>query len=177
MDVEFVLSSYSQSKTSVVKVKGVSFNYVQFLWNGIGQVKQAQAKRAYSDAITIVTELISYLPDSIKEDFRTEALKIQENIRRITGNNLPQIKKIPDFYMRGIYRNRLLQTYSAQALDSFIDRLTTKLNALGYMESVEHIQEGEDDWYAQQRREQTAKKQKETRAKRTKEADKFSELP
>ena len=139
------MSQSQASKAAVIRVKGVSFNYLQFLWSGIGQVRQQQAAGNYSGAMALVASFISYLPDSIKDDFRDRANHIQEVMDTIKSGSLEVIRKIPDLYIRGIYRNRLLQLYANDALTSFIDDLTTQLNKLGYMENLKVVTEGEAD--------------------------------
>lgn len=170
------MSQENVSRTQVVKVKGVSFNFLQFMWSSYGQIKQVQAKRDYATALTLLTELIRWLPDSIKEEFRNRAIKIENSINLIKSGRLRQIQRIPDLYLRGIFRNRLLQSYCDVSFKVLIDDLGTKLNTLGYMENVEKITEGEDDWYAEHRKEAAAKKRAEKKkSKQPKtEADKFS---
>jgi len=175
------MSQATQSRTQVLKVRGVSFNFLQFMWSSYGQIKQVQAKKDYATALTLLTELIRWLPDSIKEEFRNRAIQIEDSINLIKSGRLPQIQKIPDFYMRGIFKNRLLQTYCDLAFKVLIDDLGTKLNNLGYMENVEKITEGEDDWYAEHRREtQKDARRKRAATKKDKqnetEAEKFSEV-
>jgi len=178
------LSQETASRTQVLKVKGVSFNFLQFMWSSYGQIKQVQAKRDFATALTLLTELIRWLPDSIKEEFRSRAIQIENSINLIKSGRLPQIQKIPDFYMRGIFKNRLLQSYCDLSFKALIDDLGTKLNDLGYMENVEKITEGVDDWYIQQQKEQgkrqraVAKKKTQPKEPKT-EAEKFSdrELP
>lgn len=174
------MSDYKSSKAQVVKIKGVSFNYVQFLWNGIATVKQAQSKKMYSEAMRLTIELVDYLPDTIKNDFRGRATQIAATMEMITSNALKCLKAVPDFYIRGIYRNRILQTYCSKAFSKFINDLSDKLNALGYMENVDRIEEGEDDWYRLHRQEQMKKKAAQQRAikkdQHGKEAEKFSKV-
>lgn len=144
------MSEAHQSTAAVVKVKGVSFNYLQFLWSQIGQIRQQQAKGNPAGAMGLMTGLIDYLPDSIKEKFRDRARRIQEIMNQISSGSLPQIQKIPDYYTKGIYKNRLLQLFSNEAFQSFVDDLTSQLNRLGYMENLKQVAEGtvdtETDW-------------------------------
>jgi len=146
------MSESQQSKAAVIRVKGVSFNYLQFLWSGIGQVRQQQAQGNFSGAMSLIASFISYLPDSIKKEFRDRAIHIQEVVDVIRAGSLDVIQRIPDLFIRGIYRNRLLQLYSSEALGKFIDDLTTQLNELGYMENLKVVTEGEaderEDWIA-----------------------------
>lgn len=158
------MSSSQTSKAAVIRVKGVSFNYLQFLWNGIGQIRQAQASGNYSGAMALVASFISYLPDSIKDDFRDRANHIQGVMDIIRSGSLAVIKRIPDFYIRGIYRNRLLQLYANESLTKFIDDLTTQLNKLGYMENLKVVTQGEadpsQDWLAMDKKRRAVEKRR-----------------
>jgi hypothetical protein len=139
------MSSQRQSTAAVIRVKGVSFNYLQFLWTSIATVKKTQEQGNFAGALALATELIDYLPTSLKEEFKEKAAKIQHSINMIASGNVPQIKKIPDFFIRGIYKTRLLQKYSSAALSGFINELTTKLDNIGYMENTKVVAEGSAD--------------------------------
>lgn len=161
------MSAGQTSKAAVIRVKGVSFNYLQFLWNGIGQIRQAQASGNFSGAMALVTSFISYLPDSIKDEFRDRANHIQGVMDIIKSGSLEVIRRIPDFYIRGIYRNRLLQLYATESLTKFIDNLTTQLNKLGYMENLKVVTEGEADptadWIAMDKKRRATEKKRRRR--------------
>jgi len=169
------MSGSQVSKAAVIKVKGVSFNYLQFLWNGIGQVRQQHALGNYSGAMALVASFIGYLPDSIKEQFRDRANHIQGVMDIIKSGRLEVIKKIPDLYIRGIYKNRLLQLYANKALTKFIDNLTTQLNKLGYMENLKVVTEGEADeavaWIEMDKKRRAEEKKKRRRTKKHGSAD------
>lgn len=138
--------SQSQSGTAaVIKVKGVSFNYLQFLWSKIGIVRQAQEQGNFAGAMKLLASLIPYLPDSIKDTFKEKAVRIEHSMTRIRTGNVPEIKRIPDFFLRGIFKNRLLQSYGNEAFNQFMDELTTKLNKMGYMENTKIVAQGEAD--------------------------------
>lgn len=166
------MSESRQSRASVVRVKGVSFNYLQFLWSGIGQIKQQQSQGNFAGAMALLTEFINYLPDSMKDEFREKAQKIALVMNAIRSGSLKVIKDIPDLFVRGIYRNRLLQIYSSKKLSVFMDELTTKLNQLGYMENLKLIAEGQadvdNDWIIidQKRKKAERDKKKKGRKKR-----------
>jgi len=86
-----------------------------------------------------MASLIPYLPKSIKNEFREKVLQIERSMEIIRAGKVPQIQKIPDFYIRGIFKNRLLQTYAHEALDKFMDELSSKLDDLGYMEKPAEV--------------------------------------
>lgn len=166
------MSKQQASRTQVVKIKGVSFNYVQFLWSGLGSVKQLQTKQAYSEAMRVIIELIGYLPDSIKSEFRDRAAQIALTMNAVKTGKVKELQQIPDFFIKGIFKNRLLQNYCSRSLSKFVDDLSTRLNEMGYMENVEKIEQGEDDWYREHRKEQAAKE----KAKKKTEGSKFEDV-
>jgi len=129
----------------VIRVKGVSFNYLQFLWSSIGTIKRTQEEGNFAGALSLAAQLIDYLPESLKGEFKAKSVMIQHSINAIASGSLPQIKQIHDFYVRGIYKTRLLQKYSAAALQGFISELTTKLDNIGYMENTKVVAEGSAD--------------------------------
>lgn len=141
----FVLSQQRQSTAAVIRVKGVSFNYLQFLWGNIAIIKRTQEKGQFAGALALAIELIDYLPESMKSEFEDRAAMIRNSLNLITTGRLPQIQKIPDFYIRGIYKHRLLQNYGNAALQKFISELTTKLDNIGYMENTKVVSEGSAD--------------------------------
>lgn len=164
------MSEGQYSRASVVRVKGVSFNYLQFLWSQIGQIRQQQAAGNFKGAMALCVSFISYLPDSMKDKFRAKAEHIYMVMNAIQAGNLEQIQEIPDYYIRGIYKNRLLQFYSSEALKTFIDEMTSMLNQLGYMENLKVVAEGDlegdQDWIPEQQRRQKAERRKRRKEKK-----------
>lgn len=90
-------------------------------------------------------QFIDYLPDSLKDEFRERIKKISNVITMLKAGSIPQIQNIPDYFIRGIYKNRLLQTYSFEALSTVLNDMTSKLNDLGYMENLKTVLEGDAD--------------------------------
>lgn len=152
------LSQQRQSTADVIRVKGVSFNYLQFLWSSIGTIKKTQEKGEFAGALALAVELIDYLPESIKNEFSERAATIKHSLNLITSGRIPQIQRITDFYIRGIFKNRILQRYGNAAFQQFISELTTKLDNIGYMENTKVVVEGSADmdgqtWLDQQEKE------------------------
>lgn len=156
------MSESQHSKAAVVRVKGVSFNFLQFLWADFGKIRQQQAQGNFAGSLQLIVQFIHYLPDSMKDEFRPKAHKIAQIQELIRNDALPQLREIPDLYIRGVYRNRLLQTYSYAALEQLIDEISTALNKLGYMENLKVVQEGDADgqldWMAEANRRARAKR-------------------
>lgn len=156
------MSESRQSRAAVIRVKGVSFNYLQFLWSGIGEIRKQQAQGNFAGAMAIAAAFIAYLPDSMKDEFRKRAADIRAVMDRIQAGNVPEIKAIADFFLRGIYRNRVLQIFSSEALTQFTDDMTSRLNSLGYMENIKQEAIGEADenvdWVKMDQRRKAAQK-------------------
>lgn len=128
--------------TYVKQQKGVSFNYLQFLWSGIGQIRTKQAEGDFGTALKLIAQLIDYLPENIKETFSKKAALIEHSMTLISSGNLPEIKKIPDLFLRIVYKHKLFRAYANLALHNFVDELSTELDQKGYMISRTDVIEG-----------------------------------
>lgn len=115
----------------VEKIKGVQFNYVNFLWKALSKIWELQFEGNYAKALKTATDLIIYLPNAIKKKFRDRIAKINENMRLISQNT-----DGPSLFVKSVSRNRILQRYARTALNSFMDDLCTELDQRGYMEKV-----------------------------------------
>lgn len=153
------MSSRQQSSAAVTRVKGVSFNYLQFLWKRLDLVAHAREQGNDAVALKLATGMIAWLPKSMKDEFMDESLQIQNNLQIIRSNRLKELQKITDLHERTHKRNWLLAAYSSAALTDFINKLSNKLDALGYMENTKTVTEGtteggDGDWaeYYQQNR-------------------------
>ena len=139
------MSSQRQSTAAVIRVKGVSFNYLQFLWSSIGTIKRTQEQGQFAGALALAVQLIDYLPESMKNEFNKKAVTIKHSLNMITSGKMPQIQRIPDFYIKGIFKKRLLERYGNAAFSQFISELTSKLDNIGYMENTKVVAEGSAD--------------------------------
>jgi len=128
------------SSSRITKVKGVSPNFMAFFWNNMGNVRIAQIQGDYSTAIKLMATFISYLPDDMRKKFKERKTRILHSMNLITSDQLPEIRKIRDPFMRQIYKDRLLNTYSYEALDDFINALSTELTRRGYLEITSKIE-------------------------------------
>jgi len=149
------MSQSEFSTTEVVKVKGVALNYLQFLWGntGIQGIREAQMRGDYAGALTKATELIRFLPDSIKQKYREMAEAIDGYTRLVAlnkvtvrdkdGREVNPFLSVPDLFMRLTKKRAVLREFSRQALLSFMDTLTSELNRLGYMENIKFVMQAE----------------------------------
>lgn len=128
--------------SQVRKVKGVSPNYMQFLWISIGKIRQAQSEGDFAQALNLSVTLIDFLPDEFRNEFGERANQIMNSINLIVSGKIKYIQEIDDLFMRSIAKDKLLSTYSKKALSHFITTLSTKLDAKGYFEIRSNIPEG-----------------------------------
>jgi len=128
--------------SEVRKVKGVSFNYLAFLWSNIGLIRKAQTDGNSEIALKLAATLIAYLPKGIKEDFTKTADEILHSLNMITSGGMKQIADIPDAFQRRRYKQKILRAYSELKLHKLITDLSTTLQERGYMEAVDFADEG-----------------------------------
>jgi hypothetical protein len=126
----------------VRKVKGVSFNYLQFLWGNYALIRKAQAEGDIPKALKLAATLVDYLPSALKTEFQKRADQILESMNIISAGNIKQLQDIPDIFLRRAAKIRILNNYSYLALRSFVNDMSTELQKRGYMESVDFADEG-----------------------------------
>ena len=135
----------------VTKVKGVSPNFMQFFWSNMANVRIFQTQGDYATALKQLATLVSYLPDDMRKLFGDRKERILHGMGVISGGSLPEIKKVRDPFIRQIYIQRLLNTYAYEALDDFINAVSSELTHRGYLELVTHDTEGSDKFYETRR--------------------------
>lgn len=113
------------------QVKGVQFNYVNFLWREIGIARDQQNMGNHRGALRLLITLVPYLPKGIKDQFRLKAAKIMEKMRKIESN-----VQGSTFLMRRIARNREATLYAKRVFEEFVDELSSALDKRGYMEKT-----------------------------------------
>lgn len=133
--------------SKITKVKGVSPNYMQFLWRNIVAFRECQTQGDYASSIKLAATLISYLPEDFKKRFEKKAERIVESLNLISSQQLPQIQAITDPFQRHIFTSKLLNTYSFESLNGFIDELASMLEKKGYLEVKSYVPEGSDLTY------------------------------
>jgi len=169
MRIGVVLSqSRTKGSAAVVRVSGVSFNYLQFLWKKLDLISRVAEQGNYPIALKLATELIPWLPESMKTEFMERAMQHQTALRYIRSNKLPQLYKIIDIQQRTSKRNWLLHAYSITALQNFIYDLTSRLDQMGYMENTKVETVGSVDeptWAEKYRQEMNTPKGKSSKKK------------
>lgn len=111
----------------------------------MGQIKKARDEKNYTGALYALAELISSLPESMKKQFQDRADHIIYVIDLIKANRLQVLQDTPDFYIRRIKRDKILQMYCAERLATFMNDFSLHLDRLGYMENLKMIMEGQAD--------------------------------
>ena len=117
--------------STVERVKGVQFNYVNFLWKEIAYARDLEKTGDYARALRVLISLMPYLPRGIKDKFKDRARKIQETIQQIEANS-----EGPYAFNRSMNKNRRLQIYAYAVYHKFMDDLASELDKRGYMEKV-----------------------------------------
>jgi DNA-binding ferritin-like protein (Dps family) len=128
--------------SQVRKVKGVSPNYMQFLWLSIGKIRAIHSEGDWATALNLAVSLIDYLPDEFKDEFGKEVDKVLYNIGLITDYRLTALQNIEDMFQRQFLMKKILANYSKAALSRFIKNLSKKLDEKGYYEIKTHVPEG-----------------------------------
>ena len=126
--------------STVERVKGVQFNYVNFLWKELAYARDLEKTGDYARALRVLISLMPYLPRGIKDKFKDRAKKIQEAIQQIEAG-----AQGPYAFNRSLNRNRDLQTYAFTVYRGFMDDLGSELDKRDYMEKVKEIRKGRFD--------------------------------
>lgn len=118
-------------------VKGVQFNFVNFVWKEVAYIREKERDGNYALALEVACSLIDYLPIAFKKSMQPEAdnhLKTMENLR--------QNVKGMDTFTRHIVAQRTLQNYARINLQKFMRELSDFLDKSGYMEKRDDTAEG-----------------------------------
>lgn len=119
--------------SKVEQVKGVQFNYVNFLWKGISKIWDLQQQGDHITGVEVAINFVDYLPEDIqnKHEFQKKAQEMQTRVKlaRKTVNH-------SDIFITNVSRNRYLQNVAKQLLKDFVRELCVLLSKRGYMEKV-----------------------------------------
>ena len=110
--------------------KKFQFKYENFLWLEIHDIRQVEKENDYPRALSLLLSLFSYLPDSLKKQFRETVKNRYEEVRKVFA--LSGV----DFYTTHLRRNRAIANYARKTFPSLMDAFSTELWRLGYMERV-----------------------------------------
>lgn len=124
--------------STIEQIRGVQYNYVNFLWRELGKIREAETEGNYAVALERATTLIPYLPDGIKKKFTEKARNIATAINFL-ANNLEG----SDIFTTNMAKNRAVQRGARVLLERFVNQLASALDKRGYMEMRgRHIPEG-----------------------------------
>jgi len=137
-----VATDQKMSRGSRATMKGISFNYLRFLWNGIAAVRRAQLEGQNGSALEMAATLIIYLPREIKKDFQKKADKIILDIGQIRNGVFQNIAQETNPFMKALAKRRAIEAYACGALPKFLSELTTSLDDHGYYLSAKTWEEG-----------------------------------
>jgi hypothetical protein len=106
-------------------------------------------QRARSDgeddiALGLLTQLVDWLPDDLKDKFKKEADKIREDMLLISSGQLPSLREQTDLLALYALKRKYLRKYSQDALRKFIVSLSHALEERGYYEFKQQTMEGFD---------------------------------
>ena len=123
-------------------VKNASPQYMNFVWVQYGKVREAQIQGRFAYAAKLATTLIPYLPDDLKKKFHEQADLIIHTQKLITSGTVCNINTINDTFHKQIQKNKILETYSDQALNKFINDLSSAFDKKGYFEIHKNVPTG-----------------------------------
>ncbi len=140
------MSDYEDSR-----VVGVSANWLQFLWTNMGIIERYRQEGHYDYALGICADLVDWLPEDLKRQFKPRAETIRHNMEIITTAQLPALKLQTDVLARYAIRKRLLRRYAYAALLDFINKLSLALDEKNYYEFKKYESTGYgSSWKGQQ---------------------------
>lgn len=138
--------------TEVKQVSGVSFNYVNFLWENIAEIRRQQRDGNVVYALRLLTSLITYLPKDIQKKFQQKANRIDEElfklVKGVDGSTL---------LTRHLSQNRAAKLFAAKMFKEFMGEVSSMLDSRGYMERVRDVPTGYSHTYLEGMRRQGQK--------------------
>lgn len=125
------------SVAEIKQVKGVQFNFVNFLWKEMVAIRELERSGNYLEALRAAVSLIKYLPESFKKSLEKKADTYRESLAWIEAN----MQGIDQFNTRFV-RHRAMQQYASLALPDLMDDLSKFMDESGYMERRDDVPEG-----------------------------------
>lgn len=135
-----------------VHVSGVQFNYVNFLWKEIGEIRREHRSGYVVHALKLLTTLIPYLPKDIQKRFSKRTAKIEEEL-----DNLLKTVKGTSILDRHLKRNRAARIFAFIQLPKLLSDVSRMLDKRGYMERTRRVDEGVSKDYLQAMKDATEK--------------------
>jgi hypothetical protein len=129
--------------SQVKKVKNVSPNWLNFLWQDLHQIRLFQRNNQYSEALYALAWFIKdWLPEDLKDKHEKTADQVIHTMRLIGTGKIRQIAMIPDVYQRRSYKILIMTKYASAALDNLVNGVMKDLEDRGYIEARDRAAEG-----------------------------------
>jgi hypothetical protein len=115
------------------KVKGVQFNYVNFLWKEISWVEEKQKEGNFALGLQALIDLLYTVPKDIYEQFKDQMERIQ---REMAWLRVKVRQDAIDQFNLFVLEPKVLNRYAARELPVFIRAVCNVLDKRGYMEKT-----------------------------------------
>ena len=115
------------------KVKGVQFNYVNFLWKEISWVEDQQKKGNFALGLQALVDLLYTVPKDIYDQFKD---KVERLNREMAWLRLKVRQDAIDQFNLWVLEPKVLNRYAARELPVLIREVCNVLDKRGYMEKT-----------------------------------------
>jgi len=115
------------------KVKGVQFNYVNFLWKEISWVEDQQKKGNFALGLQALVDLLYTVPKNIYDQFKD---KIERINREMAWLRVKVRQDAIDQFNLWVLEPKVLNRYAARELPVLIREVCSVLDVRGYMEKT-----------------------------------------
>lgn len=119
------------AKTSGSTVKGVQFNYVQYVWKSISRIDDMEMTGNHYEALKALLRLLNTVPKDIYEMFDKEVTAIKEALAK---KRVGAASRGIDWFNKYVVTQRDLNTYAAIVLPDLKRAVCSELDRRGYME-------------------------------------------
>lgn len=124
--------------TLPVKLKGVSSNYLNFLWqDGLHRIWLYEQAEDYVKALRTLCDLIKYLDKDRQKQFIEQARTIEETLAKIQKGSNGH-----DYFQRRLNSRRQAENYARRQLNQLLPDVTTALDESGYYEVTREVDKG-----------------------------------
>lgn len=122
------------------RVRGVQFNYVNFLWKEIAWIKEMEKQGQYQEGLQSLIDLLHTLPKNVFDKFTDPVSVIHKDIAFLRF----KVRDVAlDWFNRIVLEKKVIQKYARMALTSLLREVCNELDKRGYMEKVSpDVEEG-----------------------------------
>lgn len=115
------------------KVKGVQFNYVNFLWKEIAWIEEKQKEGNFALGLQALVDLLYTVPKNIYDQFKDKVERIN---REMAWLRLKVRQDAIDQFNLWVLEPKVLNRYAAGELPVLIREVCNCLDSRGYMEKT-----------------------------------------